>query len=393
MQSILKYLAIEGNIRVLAIQNLISQLGFGMVYVVWQPYILSTGVSVTFLGFVQTVISFSTMIGLLIWGVLSDRYGRKPITLIGGTCRTLAIGALIISGKPVFLILFAFFIGMSSLWMQGNPARTALIMESVEETQQGTAYGTLMALSQIMSTIMASAGGYIALVSGYSPIFYITFISDALGLLILWKFLKETHIPSTENQKNLFQEFRKLLKFEGSLKHFYAITIIAGISYGVGFSILSGAIVDTLKFNTFQLGLTSTVFNLTWALSSVPGGKLVERIGHKKVLMISTTMSLATILGYLLFKSFEAYLLISVISALDPSLWIPAWVSLLSKKLSSIERSTVMGKLDAYSRLAGIPGPTIAGILYSKYGFNAPLLVHLAGMIIFSSLVFSLKID
>lgn len=119
----------------------------------------------------------------------------------------------------------------------------------------------------------------------------------------------------------------------------------------------------------------------------------MERIGHKKVLMISTAMSLATILGYLLFKSFEAYLLISVISALDPSLWIPAWVSLLSKKLASIERSTVMGKLDAYSRLAGIPGPTIAGILYSKYGFNAPLLVHLVGMIIFSSLVFSLKIE
>ncbi len=43
MPSLSKYLALEGNIRVLALQTLISQLGFGMLVVVWQPYMLSVG--------------------------------------------------------------------------------------------------------------------------------------------------------------------------------------------------------------------------------------------------------------------------------------------------------------------------------------------------------------
>ena len=33
----------EGNVRALALQTLISQLGFGMFYVIWQPLILSAG--------------------------------------------------------------------------------------------------------------------------------------------------------------------------------------------------------------------------------------------------------------------------------------------------------------------------------------------------------------
>ena len=74
-------LALEGNIRVLALQVLVSQLGFGMFYVIWQPYILSTGLRVVDLGIVQSVINLSTTAGLIIWGIMSDRLGRKPIIL------------------------------------------------------------------------------------------------------------------------------------------------------------------------------------------------------------------------------------------------------------------------------------------------------------------------
>ena len=60
MKSLSRFLALEGNIRVLAAQTLISQIGFGMFYVVWQPYLLSTGISLSQLGVVQTMINVST---------------------------------------------------------------------------------------------------------------------------------------------------------------------------------------------------------------------------------------------------------------------------------------------------------------------------------------------
>ena len=63
MPSLSKFLALEGNIRVLALQTLISQLGFGMLVVVWQPYMLSVGLSVVDLGIIQSLINFSTAAG------------------------------------------------------------------------------------------------------------------------------------------------------------------------------------------------------------------------------------------------------------------------------------------------------------------------------------------
>ena len=82
-----KRLALEGNIRVLAVQTLVSQLSFGMFYVIWQPYILKTGVSVVGLGVIQSIINLSTAAGLIVWGILADQIGRKPVTLAGSACR------------------------------------------------------------------------------------------------------------------------------------------------------------------------------------------------------------------------------------------------------------------------------------------------------------------
>jgi MFS family permease len=162
---------VEGNIRVLVLQTLVSQLGFGMFYVVWQPYLLSTGISVVWRGIVQSVINLSTAAGLIAWGVLSDRYGRKSVILASNAFRILAMVALIISGQLVFLLVFAFLIGFSSLFMQGNPARSALIAESAVEGRRASAFSTLLSVSQLTSVFTASAGGYIATTVGCGATF------------------------------------------------------------------------------------------------------------------------------------------------------------------------------------------------------------------------------
>jgi hypothetical protein len=52
-----------------------------------------------------------------------------------------------------------------------------------------------------------------------------------------------------------------------------------------------------------------------------------------------------------------------------------------------------MGKIDSYSKLAGIPAPWVGGLLYSNFGFNAPLLVHLGCLIISVFILMSVEID
>jgi len=382
VSSLSRYLALEGNIRVLALQTLISQLGFGMLIVVWQPYMLSAGLTVVDLGIIQSVINFSTAAGLFIWGPLSDIFGRKRVMLLGHASRVVAVLALVISGNPVFLYAFAFFIGFSALWMQANPARTALLAESVPNEKRATAYGTLMAISQGTNMVMASVGGYLAIVTGYWLIFAVTVVCEAIGITIMLLFIKETHHTAGANGREVGSRIISNLKPEREMMPIYLMMVTMGIGYGVGYSLFYGTLTDTYKFTTLELGLMSTATSLAWALGSIPSGKLSERFSPRVMVLFSTVASLITVVGFILFRSFPAFLLFSVFNGLDPCFWIPNWTSIIAERVPVKVRASIFGKLDAYNRFAAIPAPYIGGLIYAGYGFTAPLLVHLACLLV-----------
>jgi MFS family permease len=388
-----KRLSLEGNIRVLAVQTLVSQLSFGMFYVIWQPYILKTGVSVVGLGVIQSIINLSTAAGLIVWGILADKIGRKPVTLAGSACRLLAILALVVSQRIEFLIVFAFFVGFSSLFMQGNPGRSALVSESVDAASRATAFSVLMSISMIANTVTASAGGWIALNAGYSPIFYLCLVGEGLGLIIMKVYLRETLKPAVNEteKKSFLEEVKGFLVPEKGIGRLYAILLVMGFGYGTGFSLFYGTLVDSYGFTELQLGLLSTVFSISWGLSSIPIGKLTDRVGKKPMLMMSWVMAMTSLLGFLTFRSFPAFLFFQIVSGLDPSFWVPAWMALISEKVPSERLSTALGKIDAASRLAMIPAPWLGGLLYQAWGFGAPLTVQLGCLLISGALLYTLK--
>ena len=374
-------------------QTLVSQLSFGMFYVIWQPYILKTGVSVVGLGVIQSIINLSTAAGLIVWGILADKIGRKPVTLAGSACRLLAILALVVSQRIEFLIVFAFFVGFSSLFMQGNPGRSALISESVDDASRATAFSVLMSISMIANTVTASAGGWIALNAGYSPIFYLCLVGEGLGLIIMKVYLRETLKPAVNEteKKSFLEEVKGFLVPEKGIGRLYAILLVMGFGYGTGFSLFYGTLVDSYGFTELQLGLLSTVFSISWGLSSIPIGKLTDRVGKKPMLMVSWVMAMTSLLGFLTFRSFPAFLFFQIVSGLDPSFWVPAWMALISEKVPSERLSTALGKIDAASRLAMIPAPWLGGLLYQAWGFGAPLTVQLGCLLISGALLYTLK--
>ena len=365
-----------------------------MFYVIWQPYMLSIGVDVIELGLLQSIINVSTVAGLITWGFLSDSFGRKPMILASSISRILALVALILSSEFAFLVCFAFFVGFSALFMQGNPARSALVSESVGQQKRATAISTLMAISQMTIMLTASAGGYLAARMGFHVIFYACILGDLVGIVLMTFFLRETYgggANKTEKNLNMRSRAIGLLRPEGDVKALYMLMILFGIGYGTGYSLFNAMLYDNFGFDTIQLGFLSSTFNLTWGVSSIPLGRLSDRFGRKPMLILSTTMAIITVLGFLFAKTFQAFLIFSVTNALDPAFFISAWISMISERIPSKGLSTILGKIDAYYWLAGIPAPWAGGVLYSTFGFSAPLTVHLVFMIFALILILNLK--
>jgi predicted MFS family arabinose efflux permease len=253
-----------------------------------------------------------------------------------------------------------------------------MIAESVDNARRATALSTLMTFSQSVSTLMASAGGYIALTMGYTPILYITLVTDMIGFVILLLFVKETHNPRKAEAKPLSEMMRGALLPEASNLSLYTIMLIQGFGYAVAYSLFYGALTGYRGFTTLELGFMSTSFNLVWALGSIPLGKLSDRLGRKRMLMGSIVMAYVTVLGFIFFKSPAAYILFNGVSALDVCFWMPSWTSLLAEIVPQETRSSVMGKLDAYGRIGAVPAPWLAGVLLERYGFTAPLFIQIA---------------
>lgn len=379
MKSFSRTLALEGNIRVLAAQTLISQIGFGMFYVIWQPYLLSTGISIGQLGVIQTMINVSTGLGLLAWGYVSDNYGRRPVVIASDICRIAAMAVLIVSRHYYALLVFSFFIGFTAMFMMGNPGRNALITESVDSARRATAFSTLLAVSQGTSTLMASVGGYIAVKAGYTPILYVTLVVDLIGLTLLYFYLEETHTLNAGKKEAapIWARIRDALLPEGENVVLYLLMLTMGFGYAVAYSLFYGALTDYQGFTPLELGFMSTSFNLVWALGSIPLGKLSDRLGRKRMLMASVAMAYVTIAGFIVFRSVWAYILFNGVSALDICFWMPSWMSLITEIVPQERRSSVLGKLDAYGRAGSVPAPWLAGLLLERYGFTAPLYVQL----------------
>jgi MFS family permease len=394
LNSFLEVIALEGNIRILALQTLVSQVGFGMFYVVWQPFILSTGASVADLGVIQSVINLVTAGGLILWGVLSDKLGRKPVILASNACRVLAMVALIASGSYAFLLVFAFFVGLSCIFMQGNPARNALTSESVGAEKRATAFSVVMSVSQITSTAVASAGGYIAVTAGYYPILYLALAGDLIGMVLMAAFLRETlsgDRTKAPSSGGLLAKVRgHLLPERGSLV-LYLIMVVIGFGYGTGFSVFYGMLVDSFGYTELQLGVMSTIFNLIAGLTGIPLGKLSDRWGRRPMLMVGWLMGMASVGGFIISRRFELFLLFYAISALDMNFYLSAWMPLVSEKAPPESLSTMIGTLDSYGRIARIPAPWLGAQLYTLHGFRAPLVVHLACIVVYGILIYSIN--
>ena len=106
---------------------------------------------------------------------------------------------------------------------------------------------------------------------------------------------------------------------------------------------------------------------------------------------MSLLMALVTPIGYIFSNRFEWFVFFYAVSAIDIGFWIPSYTSYVTEVVEHEKRSTVFGKLDAYSKFSGVPAAWVAGVLYEKYGFYAPMYVQIGSVAIVFLIILGLK--
>ncbi len=166
-------------------------------------------------------------IGMLIWGPLSDKYGRKKPLLCGYLIYTVASGLCMFSTN-IYMLLF-------SRIMQGVGAAsvTAISMAIIKDCFAGKTRETVLAIVQTLSgfgPIFAPVvGGWVLLIAEWREIFLVLTLCGVVGMIFTLLF-EESLLPEEKLEGSIFQTFGQVGVVLRN-KTFTSIVLIYAISF------------------------------------------------------------------------------------------------------------------------------------------------------------------
>lgn len=222
------------------------------------------------------------------WGHLADRKGRK-ITLIRSSFGMALCNILIaFQTTPEGVVLIRLIQGLVSGFYS---ASITLIASESPIERTGWALGLLASANLAGSLIGPLLGGYIADTVGIRNDFIIVGIIMGLAGLLATMFIHEDYVPKDNVEKLSISKLKEQIPEFNSVIALCVASFIYAICIMSLQPVISVYIKGILPSNTeniaFIAGAVFSAMGIAQLISSSPLGKLVDKIGPRKVLVIS----------------------------------------------------------------------------------------------------------
>lgn len=222
------------------------------------------------------------------WGRLADKKGRK-ITLIRSSFGMALCNVLIaFQTTPEGVVLIRLIQGLVSGFYS---ASITLIASESPLEKTGWALGLLASANLAGSLIGPLLGGYIADTVGIRNDFIIVGLLMGLAGLLATAFIHENYIPKPNIEK------LSISKLKEQIPEFSSIVALCVASFIYAICIMSlqpvisvyikGIVPSNTENLAFIAGAVFSAMGIAQLMSSSPLGKLVDKVGPRKVLVVS----------------------------------------------------------------------------------------------------------
>jgi DHA1 family multidrug resistance protein-like MFS transporter len=352
------------NLAILFFTMVVVMMGFGMIIPILPFYIESFGASGKGLGLLMAIYSIMQFIFAPIWGGYSDRFGRKPMLVIGAF------------GNALSLVLFGL---ATELWMVyaaralGGmlsaailPTAMAYISDTTESKNRGGGMGVIGAAMGVGMVLGPGLGGLLAGDSLSTPFFVGSGLS-MLALFLILIFLPESLAKSEQvngvkikgfDMKQIWQALFGPMGYLMILSFivFFGLTNFEGI-----FGLYAQHRFD---YNPAQVGTVMMVIGVVSAV--VQGGltgPLTRKFGERAVIKASL---IGSSVGFLImlwaYSDLTLYLTVGLF-VLANAMLRPGIAALVSMEAKG-GQGTALGLANSFMSLGRIVGPLWAGIMF-----------------------------
>lgn len=311
-------------------------------------------ISLNFLGF---------CLSSLFYGPLSDRFGRRPVLLLGTVL--FLIGSLCCSFAPTIeMILVSRFI--QGLGAAGSFVVVFTMISDAYKDNEATHW--IGMLNAILTATMALApvlGGYLNVSFGWSSCYTFVSILTSIQLILLYLFLPETRQGRNVDFKVVVKDYKQLLTSFRFIQSSLVPTLVCG-GYMAFVSVIPFLYRDELKMPLSEFAWHQTAIITSFSLVSYYSNRISGYFGDVKSALGGLLISLLSTFSLLAFSMVYPI----------PSVWITTPLMCLFSASCAIPFAVVFS-----ASLSVVPdknGPA-SSLLMSMRTFLCAATVQLAG--------------
>jgi DHA1 family multidrug resistance protein-like MFS transporter len=371
----------ERTLFILAFNQLASAAGFSSIFPFLPLYVeelgSKSGLSIELLsGLVFSGQAFAMMLASPIWGNLADRFGRKMMiqrASYGGAILLLMM-AFVRSAEELVLLRT-----IQGLVTGVIAANNALVAAIAPRNRRGYAMGILQMALGIGIAVGPMMGGAIADAFDYRFAFYVTSALLLVAGLIVTFGVREPARPEKDGQREsppFFQEWRYIFNTKG-VSVTFLLRFLTQMGRMMVIAILAFFARDLIQ-NEAQLnstvGLMIGISAGAATLSAVYLGKLGDRIGHQKVLFLSTLASGLIYLPQASVTSAWQLVVLQGLAGVALGGIIPSLAALLANFVASGHEGAVYGLDNSINAAGRSVAPLAGGLIAGWLGLRATFL-------------------
>ena len=305
-----------------------------------------------------------------IWGILADKYGRKPMMIRAGLAMTITMGGLAFVPNIYWLLFLRLLNGVFTGFV---PNATALIASQVPKDKSGAALGTL-STGVVAGTLTGPfVGGFIAEIFGIRNVFLLVGSFLFLAAILTIFFIKEDFQPVAKEKAIPTKEVFSSFKYPRLLVNLFLTSFVIQFSAQSIGPILALYVRDLGQSENllFVSGLIVSSMGFSSMMSAGILGKLGDKVGNHRLLVAAQIYS---VIIYLLCAHATSPLQLGLyrfLFGLGTGALIPGVNALLSKMTPKSGVSRIFAFNQVFFYLGGVIGPMAGSAVAGYLGYHA----------------------